>query len=289
MKFVSNYKDNQTLRESFMQLALQVFGIDFKPWYEKGCWNDRYIPYSYTDGDKIVANVSINIMDLILDGERRKALQIGTVMTHPEYRNNGLSKKLMNLVLEQYETEYEIIYLMANKDVLDFYPKFGFKPVRETQFTIKCCIQNPSIAGVRKLDPESEEDFKIIERLVLQRSSISKVLGVENCEAIQLFYALVGIPDCYYYVKEADVILVYHEENGIIHLYDIISKEKIDFHRLISKIPAENVRQIIFEFTPDLLEINTSTSPLDSEDTFFVRSSLSFDNKEFKYPKTAMA
>jgi hypothetical protein len=84
LKLIHNYKDIAEYRQSFNQLAKSTFGIDFEKWYKNGFWDDRYICYSYRDEDKVVANVSINKMDVILEGERKRVLQIGTVMTHPE-------------------------------------------------------------------------------------------------------------------------------------------------------------------------------------------------------------
>ncbi|MBN6185372.1 GNAT family N-acetyltransferase [Aneurinibacillus sp. BA2021] len=122
---ISDYKENRKYRESFIELARQVFGIDFTRWYEKGCWDGNYVCYSYVDRARVVANVSINKMTVIVEGKEYKAIQIGTVMTHPEYRKQGLSKKLMYHVIDTYEKECDFIYLFANDSALDFYPAFG--------------------------------------------------------------------------------------------------------------------------------------------------------------------
>lgn len=132
--FMKNYKNNEVLRKSFFELAVNTFEINFEDWYQQGYWGERYIPYSYVDGDQVIANVSVNILELIIHGEKKKAIQIGTVMTHPDYRGKGLSTRLMNKVLAEYENKYDYMYLFANESVLDFYPKFGFKPVEEHLF-----------------------------------------------------------------------------------------------------------------------------------------------------------
>lgn len=125
-QLVYDYKDNLKYRVSFNELAKFVFNLDFSKWYEKGCWNDQYICYSYIDGDKIIANASVSKMTIIVNGKEYKAIQIGTVMTHPNYRNKGLARKLMDHIIDIYQDQYEFIYLFANESVLDFYPKFGF-------------------------------------------------------------------------------------------------------------------------------------------------------------------
>lgn len=160
---VSDYKDIETYKESFNELAKIVFGLDFKKWYEKGCWNDKYICYSYVDGEKVIANASINKMTLVSSGKEYKAIQVGTVMTHPDYRNQGLSRKLMNHIIEKYEQEYDFIYLFANESVLDFYPRFGFGKVQESSFSLKMSdfeTQPESTHSLRRLDTNNTDDFR---------------------------------------------------------------------------------------------------------------------------------
>lgn len=98
--------------QSLSDLAKLIFGINL------GDWDEKYIPFSYVEGNKVIANVSANVLDLIVQGEKISALQIGTVMTHPDYRNRGLSASLMENVLKEYENKNELIYLFANHRLL---------------------------------------------------------------------------------------------------------------------------------------------------------------------------
>ena len=74
-------KDNEKLRKSFNELAALVFGIHFEEWYQRGYWTNRYIPFIFAEGDKVVANVSVNVLDFVINGERKKAIPLGTVMS----------------------------------------------------------------------------------------------------------------------------------------------------------------------------------------------------------------
>lgn len=89
LHFVKGYRDNDTLRTSFFELAASTFGIHFEEWYQQGCWGKGYVPFSYVDGDQVVANVSVNLLELIIHGEKHKAIQVGTVMTHLITGNKG--------------------------------------------------------------------------------------------------------------------------------------------------------------------------------------------------------
>lgn len=98
-KMIIDYKDNAVYHRSFNELSQLAFGIDFEKWYQLGFWNDRYIPYSFIDGEQVISNVSVSIIDIISNGKKISAVQIGTVMTHPDYRRRGLAYKLMKEVL----------------------------------------------------------------------------------------------------------------------------------------------------------------------------------------------
>jgi GNAT superfamily N-acetyltransferase len=209
LRLVHDYKDIPEYRHSFNQLAHLVFGIDFEKFFQMGFWTDRYVCYSYLDGDKVVANVSINKIDVILEGNKRKAIQIGTVMTHPDYRKRGLAAGLMNIVLAEYESKYDFIYLFANKKAASFYPEFGFKQLQESRFSIDLTANKPDINNLRKLDITNDNDLGIIIRLTSGRKPVSRVFGVENAQYIVLFYCLnIFFNDIYYFEAE-DTIVIY--------------------------------------------------------------------------------
>lgn len=72
---MKDYKHNENLRKSFNELATMIFGIHFEDWYEQGFWSQRYIPFSYIDKGRVVANVSVNVLDFEMDGEKKSAIQ----------------------------------------------------------------------------------------------------------------------------------------------------------------------------------------------------------------------
>ena len=124
-EIISNYRKNDELRSSFNSLAERTFGLSFEGWYKNGFWNEKYIPYSVLYDGNIIANVSVNIINCTVKGNKRRYIQLGTVMTDERFRKQGLSRVLMEKILEEY-SECDGIFLYANDEVLDFYPKFGF-------------------------------------------------------------------------------------------------------------------------------------------------------------------
>ncbi|MFD3450168.1 hypothetical protein ACFDTO_36945 [Microbacteriaceae bacterium 4G12] len=75
LRFMKGYQTNAELRNSFNELARHIFGINFEDWYDKGYWKETYVPYSYVDGDRVIANVSVNILNLVINNEEKRAIQ----------------------------------------------------------------------------------------------------------------------------------------------------------------------------------------------------------------------
>ncbi len=59
----------------------------------------------------------------------RTYIQIGTVMTRPEYRRRGLAGKLVKEIVKDYRDRCDGIYLFGNLSALDFYSELGFRKV----------------------------------------------------------------------------------------------------------------------------------------------------------------
>lgn len=93
-QLVKQVRENNPLRKSFIDLAVKTFDLSFEEWYQQGYWTDAYIPYAFVERNKVIANASANIIDLRWQGEPRRYIQIGTVMTEPDHRNKGLAASL---------------------------------------------------------------------------------------------------------------------------------------------------------------------------------------------------
>ncbi|WP_419961944.1 GNAT family N-acetyltransferase [Psychrobacillus sp. BM2] len=290
MRFITNYKESEQLRESFFELANSVFGLNFKSWYQHGFWGVGYIPFSYVVDDKVVANVSINIIDFIIEGNQKRALQVGTVMTHPDYRNRGLSKSLMYKVLDEYKNMYDFIYLFANESVLDYYPKFGFEIVDEQQFSINFSSNQKSINRPLKLNITNEDDINFIFKFAKERIPISNRFSTVNAEGILMYYCLNVFCNDIYYLESEDVIIIYSEDGNRIDIFDIISKQKIDIHNILQKISGDGSKKVVFHYTPDYKGLIFESNPLKRAGTLFVKTggNNSFP-KHVKHPITSEA
>lgn len=291
MKFIKNYRDNDHLKASFNELAINVFGIRFESWDQAGYWTDKYRPYSFEDGDRIIANVSVNEIDLIIKGVKKRGVQIGTVMTHADYRNKGLSRKLLNHIFEDYENKYDIMYLFANHSVLEFYPKFGFSPVQEYQYSIeyrKIGCENRGF--VEKLDSTNQEHRNLIFQFASERLPVSEKFGTVNTGELLMFYCLNVFTEDVYYVKHENVIVIYQQKEDQLHIFDIVSTQEFNFNNVLRSISSEHTRKIIFHYTPDYEDFTYEKKAFYDETVLFVKCNdeISLPNY-IKHPITSQA
>lgn len=114
MELVSDYMREDTMRHALNELTRKTFFFDFEDWVTGGYFEGDYIPYSFIEDGKIIANVSANRMTFLQNGVERNYIQIGTVMTDEAYRRQGLARKLIEHVVKQYKDSCDGFYLFCN-------------------------------------------------------------------------------------------------------------------------------------------------------------------------------
>ncbi|WP_316568282.1 GNAT family N-acetyltransferase [Neobacillus sp. YIM B06451] len=289
-RFVKGYRQDPVLRESFFSLARSIFGIQFNRWYEMGFWTDKYIPYSYCDGENIIANVSVNRIGLVMDGVERRGLQIGTVMVHPDFRGLGLSRRLMEFVLDDFEGKYDVMYLFANQSVLDFYPKFGFVQKKEFLFSLSFKRSGEISALIRKLNMEDVRDRQFLFQFAKRRIEVSRRFTATDTQELLMFYCLNVFSHCIYYLEDEECIAIYEEDAGELQLFDLISISRVDLHSIVAKIAGEKTEKIIFHFMPEDVGLRFESHTYQGNETLFVRMAEGVCLPEkFKHPLTAQA
>jgi len=287
-KLVSNYRHDEKLKDSFNDLAIKTFGLDFRGWYNKGYWNDQYIPYSFVKDESVIANASIYKMSIRIKGERLNGIQIGTVMTDENYRHQGLAKQLMLHILKEYEGAYDFIYLFANNTVLDFYPKFGFSRIHESEFSLDLTNKpiQPKNANVKQLT--IEQDLELLENYAKKRDTQSSMIEVEQNESLLMFYFTLVFPNAIYYLEDLKTIVLMEEEEEVLNIYDIISLQSINVEDLLASIVKETTKKVVFYFTPEFtMEGMTATILPNDDDALFVLSKKPILQGNFMFPLTS--
>lgn len=287
-ELVSDYRHNEKLKASFNDLAMKTFGLDFRGWYNKGYWNDQYIPYSFVQEGKVIANASIYKMSIRVNGERLKEIQIGTVMTDEHYRHQGLAKQLMLHLMKEYEGACDFMYLFANETVLDFYPKFGFRRIHESEYSLDLTTRPIQSKQTSVQQLTIVQDLELLEEYAKNRYIHSSRIAVEENESLLMFYFTLVFPHAIYYLEELETIVLMEEEEGVLNIYDIISLQATNAEAVLTSIIKNTTKKVVFYFTPDFtIEGMTAAITTNDDDALFVLSKKPFLQGHFMFPLTS--
>jgi len=240
-QFCNHINDDASLLASFNALAEESFGISF------ASVGGDYEPHVLVCDGRVIANVSVNQIPFLRDGLRILLIQIGTVMTHPDYRGRGLSRWLMDYILEQWQGRCNGIYLFANDGVLDFYPKFGFRPTSEWEHRVRV----PRSGGtLRQMNMDDPADWALLWERFAQGNPYSSLCMTDN-HALLNFYAGGFRRDCFYYAPAFDLVLALEADDGLWCL-DLFGRSDVSLTDVLALLPDSERDEIRLGFTPTL-------------------------------------
>lgn len=247
MELISNYMLNDQYRHMLNGLTAKVFGFDFENWVTGGYFEGDYIPYSFMDDGRIVSNVSANRMKFMQNGSEKNYIQIGTVMTDPDCRGQGLAAKLMNHVMEEYERDCDGIYLFGNLSALDFYRKLNFRTGNQYRYSVKdefCVFEKgkETFKPVVNMDEAVKKEYLDMVRSSVCFSSFEQI----NRFGLQMFYTS-GLDDVLY-CSDLDCFIVL-EQGAPAVLKSVLSREKVPLREVVQRIELKDHRCVL-GFTP---------------------------------------
>lgn len=284
---VKNYNNNDALRLSFNELARKTFGLDFEDWYQNGYWGDNYNPYSIVDDGKIVANVSVNLIDILWDGCKKHFIQLGTVMTEENYRNRGLIRQIMEEVEKDYGDSADGMYLFANDSVIDFYPKFGYRKASEYQ-----CSKNVSFTKDRSIiqvPMNNKKEWLVLEERIRNSATFGNFDMTDNSDLI-MFYVTKFMQENVYYDKQQDAYVIAEIEDGELLIHNIFSMQKVNLDKVIESFGKE-IKHVALGFTPDNKCGYTISEVREEDTTLFIKGDgfADFESSELMFPTLSHA
>lgn len=282
--FIKDFKDNALYRKSYNTLTQKTYGFDFEKYYQAGYWGNGYMPYSLLDGENIVANVSASISDCLVLGENKRYIQIGTVMTDSKYRNQGLSRYLMEKVIEEWKDKCDMIYLFANDGALDFYPKFGFAAVNEYQCS-KTIRNDNEIISAEKLDMSLNSSRELLIDKINNSIPMSRITMMDNVGGV-MFYCTSFMSDNVYYLRDQDVIVIAEFEDDRLYLQEIFSSSEVDLDSIIKALTNKEIKTVVFGFTPNETDDYCINLLQEEDTTLFVMKDKQdlFQNNKLMFP-----
>ena len=242
MELVKHYMPDDRLRAALNALTRQTFGFDFEKWYAGGGWEGDYLPYSLLEGGRMLANVSANRMRFLQNGQERRYIQLGTVMTDKAFRRQGLASRLMRAAMDDLRSECDGFYLFGDLGALGFYDSLGFARITETRYTLREDAQQAlcAQAAQREADalflPADRTDAPLAARYrqALQTAVPYAALEHVNRRSLHLFYTL--SMKTVRYCAALDAFCVLAREEGQTVLQSVLCARRLPLADILSRI-----------------------------------------------------
>ena len=285
MNIIHGYREDKALRDSFNALAEATFGLNFEGWYQNGFWKENYDPHSLVLDGEVVANVSVNRTDLAIGGKRFRILQLGTVMTAEAHRGKGYGRAIMDYIEREY-ADVDGIYLFANDGVVDYYPRFGFRPAKESSYR-----KAVSLTGEVRAEQVVMDGPAAWERLAraMQKSAFREGCPMVDNPGLIFFYVSQFMQEAVYYIAELDAWVIAEPEDGVLMLHNIFAGEKVTIEAVAAAFG--DVKAISLGFAPADPE-GWELEELQEEDThFFVKGDVfrMFEEQKLRIPSLSHA
>jgi GNAT superfamily N-acetyltransferase len=281
----THYWADPNARATFRKFVLEIHGLDFTAWETAGFWDNNYTPFSFFDGDRIVANVCVYLLDAVINHRQTRLAQISAVGTLPEYRRQGLNRELTEIALDREKDNHDGVFLFSDPDAVPFYERCGFTPIGEN---IETSPLTPAKArpGAIRLDPGNPRHLDRIHSRAKNRAPVSEKFGILS-DKLLMFHALYGLRDCACEIPGLDCVVFCRRDNDTLNVYDIVAETIPRWEDLYPFIAEPGDRTVDFHFHTDRLGLkNVTARPLPGNYPF-VKGAFPADNPVFPFTSRA--
>ncbi|MBL8024849.1 MAG: GNAT family N-acetyltransferase, partial [Fibrobacteres bacterium] len=227
--------------------------------------------------------VSVNVMDFNVFGTTKRFIQIGTVVSEKSNREKGYSRYLMEHVLKEWRPKSDLLFLFANDEVLDFYPKFGFRCLVEHRYSGVVQSYNDTFSA-EKVDMSNKANIDFVFSMVNDSITMSAVDMRNNAELV-MFHCMSHMKNNVYFARELNTLVIAKIKSDTIMLNAVYSPNNIPLTEIINALSTKDTKRVIFGFTPN------ETSGFDislhkEEDTtlFILGDSQQLEENKFMFP-----
>ena len=257
----TQYWDDPGALAAFKKFMLKIHGLDFSDWDSCGFWDHSYTPFSFFDGEKVVASVCVYLLDAVVNGEDTRLAQVSGVGTLPEWRRRGLNRQLTDVALDWARGKHDGVFLFANTEAIPFYNKCGFSPIDEFVESIDVApISNRG--GSVRLDSGNGQELNRIYEYATQRTPVSDRFSVLNAKLL-MFHVLYILRDCIYEIPDLDCLVFFKRACGTLTVYDIVGERIPRLEEFYPYVADADDRVIEFHFNTDKLGLEkVGTRPL---------------------------
>ena len=233
-------------------------------------WEDVSTPFVQERGSRVVSHVGVLEQTWVIDGEERLLGGIHAVCTLESERRKGLYRVLMEELLAHCDERYATLELSTENP--EYYEPFGFRRVPEYRFRTR--VGSPGgTTGFRPL-ALGGSDVELLERLLESRVPISRSFSVVAETAVFKFNE--GNGQRLHYCEELDLIAVMSiDAQGALELNDLVAPRIPSLASLLARI-ASPVREVVFHFNPEQLEVDATAERAPDGDVLMVRGEFPF-------------
>jgi GNAT superfamily N-acetyltransferase len=287
LSYRENYWDDAAAKAEFNRFLKELFNLDLARWGEAGFWDEKFRPFSFIEGSTLAANVCVYSMNMSVAGRDCRVAQVSSVGTRPDYRRQGLARKLTAKAVEWARDTHDFFFLFADKDAFPFYARSGFRLRDEYRARIAVEGQMP-VSTPTKLDVNNAEHLQRINRMAAERTPASKQLGVYN-RRLFMFWLLYFLRDQVYYIPELDLLVLFERKDDLVVVSDIVGREIPPFAEIYPHIAAVSDRFVDFQFMPDRLKVRPVEWTKVTENGLHLMGDFPLDGKKFLFPLTSHA
>jgi GNAT superfamily N-acetyltransferase len=145
----------------------------------------------------------------------------------PGWRRQGLSRRLIDWVLDLSGIEGHPIILFGNDSVIDFYPRFGFRRVVQWRFTdIDQVEPVKRLAG--RLDVRRFDDRIFLAQHCRRALPTGRRFGARNYHSALLFHLTAQELPVYWLDREQAVVIARHEGDRLV-VHDLLPTQPFHF------------------------------------------------------------
>ncbi|MFO1494577.1 MAG: GNAT family N-acetyltransferase [Lysobacterales bacterium] len=239
----------------------------FERWIAWGEWGPDYLALAWVHEDAVIAGVGLTRMRLLVEGRLVDAWQFGAVGCVPAWRSQGHARRLMREALRRIGDTPALLY--ANAYVLDFYPRFGFRPQAETAFALDHSLV-PSGIPAPVADWEDPQTRARVHALSANGIASTERFGARDHGRIISWYAANGYARPLRMLAPGSWVIA-GVEGDTLHVDDILSEQPFDLMEALPALIDRPVTRIRFGFSPERWYSGPLHTEVDTSACLFTR------------------
>jgi predicted N-acetyltransferase YhbS len=274
--------------DRFFSFIASIFkaGCTFSAWGARGGWVDGYDVFAVVVDDQIVSTVGRQSMRYVINGEACDGYQIGAVATHAGHRNRGLARLLMDKVLGELVAPDQPVILFANSNVLDFYPRFGFRRLAQTAF-IGHVDMPPAGTLAPSLDLGRPADRLWLAEHCARANATGRGFAARDYYATLLFH-LTRHPRAVFRLDLFGAVMIVQQDGDRLLIEDLLATRPFRLSEALPYICAHTVRTLEFGFHPEVWWPDAERHALsDDGSPLFARGAAAEVEEPIRFPDLA--